>query len=80
MPKDTGATALTDSLSHFFFNTGGLSRTDSGSGLSDPIVCYDELNSRYIIGDQDVNFSSHLSCFDLAVSRTNNPTSLSATD
>ena len=80
LPKDTGATALTDNLSHFFFSTGGLSRTDSGSGLSDPIVCYDELNSRYIIGDQDVNFSTHLSSFDLAVSRTNNPTSLTAAD
>ncbi len=79
-PKDTGAGSFTDSLSHFFFSTGGLSRTDSGSGLSDPIVCYDELNSRYIIGDQDVNFSSHLSSFDLAVSKTNNPTSLTAAD
>src|SRR5712692_6922766 len=37
-PKATGASATLDSLSHFFFTTGGLSRADSGSGLSDPIV------------------------------------------
>ncbi len=79
-PKATGAGTLTDSLSHFFFTTGGLSRTDPSSGLSDPIVCYDELSSRFIIGDQDVNFNTHLSSFDLAVSKTNNPTSLTAAD
>src|SRR6478736_6287166 len=36
--KSTGAGAVTDSLSHFLFTTGGLSRADSGSGLSDPIA------------------------------------------
>src|SRR5689334_19529976 len=40
--KATGSGAVTDSLSHFLFTTGGLSRADSGSGLSDPIVSYDE--------------------------------------
>src|SRR4051812_35878301 len=39
--KATGAGALTDSLSHFLFTTGGLARADSGSGLSDPITAYD---------------------------------------
>lgn len=78
--KNTGASAITDTLSHFFFTTGGLSRADSSSGLSDPIVCYDEKINRFIIGDQDVNFSSHVSAFDLAVSRTSNPTSLTAAD
>ena len=79
-PKDTGAIAITDSLSHFLFTTGGLTRADGGSGLSDPIVCYDEQIGRFIVGDQDVNFNTHVSAFDLAVSRTNNPTTLSATD
>src|SRR5438046_277336 len=37
-PRDTGASKITDSLSHFFFSTGGLTRADSSSGLSDPIV------------------------------------------
>lgn len=78
--KGTGAGAVTDSLSHFFFATGGLNRTDSGSGQSDPVVTYDEQIGRFIIGDQDVDFSTHASSFDLAVSKTNNPTTLSASD
>src|SRR5262249_8802013 len=53
---------------------------DSGSGLSDPIVTYDEQIGRFIVGDQDVNFNSHVSAFDIAVSRSNNPTTLSASD
>jgi uncharacterized repeat protein (TIGR01451 family) len=77
-PKSTGSSATTDSLSHFFFTTGGLTRADSGSGLSDPIVCYDEQIGRFIVGDQDVNFSTHVSAFDLAVSRSNNPTDLTS--
>ena len=68
------------SLSHFLFTTGGLSRADSGSGLSDPIVVYDEKIGRFIVGDQDVNFSTHVSAFDLAVSKSNNPTTLSTSD
>jgi uncharacterized repeat protein (TIGR01451 family) len=75
-PKSTGSSASTDSLAHFFFTTGRLTRADSGSGLSDPIVCYDEQIGRFIVGDQDVNFSTHVSAFDLAVSTTNNPTDL----
>ena len=78
--KATGAGAVTDSLSHFLFTTGGLTRADSGSGLSDPVVTYDEQIGRFIVGDQDVNFNTHVSAFDLAVSKTNNPTTLSAAD
>jgi uncharacterized repeat protein (TIGR01451 family) len=79
-PKSTGASATTDSLSHFLFTTGALPRADSGSGLSDPIVTYDEQIGRFIVGDQDVNFNTHVSAFDIAVSRSNNPTTLSSTD
>src|SRR5262245_16617620 len=79
-PKGTGATSVTDSLSHFLFTTGGLTRADAGSGLSDPIVVYDEQIGRFIVGDQDVNFNTHVSAFDLAVSRSNNPTTLTAAD
>lgn len=79
-PKATGASATTDSLSHFFFTTGGLTRADAGSGLSDPVVAYDELIGRFIVGDQDVNFNTHVSAFDLAVSKTNNPTTLTTAD
>jgi uncharacterized repeat protein (TIGR01451 family) len=78
--KSTGAGAVTDSLSHFLFTTGGLTRADSGSGLSDPIVTYDEQIGRFIVGDQDVNFNTHVSAFDLAVSKSNNPGTLSTAD
>jgi hypothetical protein len=78
--KSTGAGATTDSLSHFLFTTGGLTRADSGSGLSDPVITYDEKIGRFIIGDQDVNFSTHVSAFDLAVSKSDNPATLTAAD
>lgn len=78
--KLTGVAPISSTLSNFFFTTGKLTRADSSSGLSDPITCYDEKIGRYIIGDQDVNFTSHVSTFDIAVSKTNNPTSLSASD
>src|SRR5262249_42536690 len=68
------------SLSPFLFTTGGLTRADGGSGLSDPIVTYDEQIGRFIVGDQDVNFNTHVSTFDIAVSRSNNPTTLFGTD
>ena len=79
-PKATGASAVTDSLSHLLFTTGRLTRADSGSGLSDPVVTYDEQIGRFIVGDQDVDFNTHVSAFDLAVSRSNNPTTLSTSD
>ena len=78
--KATGAGAVTDSLSHFLFTTGALTRADSGSGQSDPVIAYDEQIGRFIIGDQDVDFNTHVSAFDLAVSKTNNPTTLSSAD
>jgi uncharacterized repeat protein (TIGR01451 family) len=78
--KATGAGAVTDSLSHFLFTTGHLTRADSGSGLSDPVVTYDEQIGRFIVGDQDVDFNTHVSAFDLAVSRSNNPATLSTSD
>jgi hypothetical protein len=78
--KATGNGGLRDNLAHFTFATGGLSRADSGSGLSDPVVACDELNGRFIVGDQDVNFNTHVSTFDLVVSRTSNPTTLSVAD
>ena len=78
--KSTGAAPLTTSLSNFWFITGGLAHADSGSGLSDPIVALDDQIGRFIVGDQDVNFSTHVSRFDFAVSKTGNPAGLSAAD
>ena len=79
-PKATGASATTASLSTFWFTTGGLTRASSSSGLSDPIVTYDEQIGRFIVGDQDVDFTNHVSAFDLAVSKTNTPTAFNTTN
>lgn len=78
--KDTGSGAVTDSLSHFFGTTGHLTPADSGAGFSDPVIVYDEQIGRFIVGDQNVNFSTHVSSFDIAVSRSNNPATLSSSD
>jgi hypothetical protein len=59
---------------------GGLPHTDNGSFLSDPIVIYDEVIGRFIVGDQDVDFSTNKGSFDFAVSTTSNPATLSAAD
>src|SRR5439155_9995461 len=72
--------SVSDNFFHFLFTTGGLTRAGAGSFLSDPVVAYDELIGRFIVGDTDVNFSTHVSSFDLAVSKSNNPTTLSASD
>ena len=80
-PKSTGSTEVSDSLQHFFYTQGGLPPSDSSSGLSDPIIIYDELIGRFIVGDQDVDFgSSHLSNFLFAVSKTSTPATLTAAD
>jgi len=54
-PKSTGATSILDSLGDFFFTRGGLSHASMSSALSQPIVIYDELMSRFIVGDQDID-------------------------
>jgi hypothetical protein len=78
--KATEATAVTSSFSTFWYTQGNLTKTDSGSSLSDPIVIYDDQIGRFIVGDQDVDSSTFVSNFDLAVSRMSNPATLSASD
>jgi len=80
-PKGTGATANLDGLAHFFFTVGALPRASGSSSLSDAIMIYDELIGRFILGVQDVDGAvSHVSNFVLAVSKSNNPASLTASD
>jgi uncharacterized repeat protein (TIGR01451 family) len=78
--KSTGTPVTTSSLSKFWFTTGGLSHADGGSSLSDPIVAYDDQIGRFIIGDQDIDFNTHVSNFDFAVSKSSNPTTLGTSD
>jgi uncharacterized repeat protein (TIGR01451 family) len=78
--KSNGSQTASASLSTFWFTTGGLPHADSGSGLSDPVVTYDDQIGRFIVGDQDVDFNTHVSRFDLAVSKTSTPASLGTAD
>src|SRR5206468_134896 len=59
---------------------GGLTRDDAGSSIGDAFVAYDELIGRFVVGDMDYDFGTHVNAFDLAVSRSSNPTTLSAAD
>jgi PKD repeat protein len=79
-PKATGASIIKSSLSAFLFTVGGLPHADANSGLSDPVVLYNDQIGRFIIGDQDVNFHTHVSRFHLAVSRTSTPATLTTAD
>jgi ELWxxDGT repeat protein len=79
-PKSTGATAITSSLDNFWHTVGGLPVTDGTSELSDPIVTYNDQIGRFIVGDQDVDFNTHFSNFDIAVSKTSNPSTLTKAD
>ena len=78
--KSSGSQTASSALSTFWFTTGGLPHADSGSGLSDPIVTYNDQISRFIVGDQDVDFNTHVSRFDFAVSKTSTPGSLGTND
>jgi uncharacterized repeat protein (TIGR01451 family) len=78
--KASGSKTAQSSLSTFWFSTGGLPHADSGSGLSDPVVTFNNQIGRYIVGDQDVDFSTHVSRFDLAVSTSSDPATLSTSD
>jgi uncharacterized repeat protein (TIGR01451 family) len=77
--KSNGGGYTYTPLSTFWFTTGGLARADGSSGLSDPIVAYNDQIGRFIVGDQDVD-GSRASTFDIAVSKTNSPASLGSSD
>jgi hypothetical protein len=79
-PKATGASVLRSSLNNFLFTVGGLPHASGGSGLSDPVVLYNDRIGRFILGDQDVDSHSHVSRFDLAVSKTSSPATLGVAD
>jgi hypothetical protein len=69
---------LEDSLDHFFFVTGGLSQIPGG-GLADAVSTYDSLAQRFIVGDIYSDFNGNNAML-LAVSKTNNPTTLTTAD
>lgn len=81
-------------LDTFFYNNPNLvqhpqlnlPRPPGPSRLSDPVVVWDNIHQRFIVGDQDVNTTftnadqtqNHISRFNIAVSRDTTPDSLNA--
>ena len=86
-PKTTGAAAVTDSLQDFFFKQGGLTHVNNGSDtLGDTFSTYDPLAGRFIVGltDLAINggtfFDGGANALLLAVSKSSDPTTLTAAD
>jgi hypothetical protein len=82
--KSTGTTVNSDSLSDFFFKQGGLTRVAGGSDAQgDSFITYDPLAQRFITGDLEFQVPSvdgGANALLLAVSKTNNLTTLTSAD
>jgi uncharacterized repeat protein (TIGR01451 family) len=88
-PKATGASEISDSLIHFFGTVGGLPTADANARYVDPVVVYDDnipgatpTTGRFIVADcsQDPTAGTGASVFDIAVSKSANPTSFTTAD
>jgi hypothetical protein len=86
-PKSTGTSFTSDLLADFWTNQGKLPRADIFSQFSDPAVVWDDQIQRFIVVDQDVDgfynngfVTLNKSFLDIAVSKSNNPASLTAAD
>ncbi len=80
--KMGGTQIAQDPFDDFWLVQGGLPRPSTTSGFSDPVITFDDQPGvqRFIVGDQDVDFTNHVSAFDIAVSKTANPMTLTAAD
>jgi uncharacterized delta-60 repeat protein len=86
--KDSAADPVADPTFDFWYIQGGLPQAvPFVSVLVDPVVIYDDNlpglapnTGRFIIGELDVDTNSHVSTFDIAVSRTASPRTLLAGD
>jgi hypothetical protein len=83
-PKSTGTTQTILDLPTFFAS---LPPVDGTAGFSDPIVTYDDnipgqspANGRFIVGDQNVDFGTGAGVFDIAISKTSSPATLTSAD
>jgi hypothetical protein len=79
--RSTSAGAVSDSLADFFSsNNSSLYPAPSGNkGLIDPDITWDEQIQRFIVGDDNPNNGSG-SSFELAVSTSPNPATLTSAD
>lgn len=76
-PKGNGTTEISDSFGHFMNTVGGL---PPNSFLGDNMVVYDDQIGKFIVGDEDVNFGNNVCKFDIAVSKTSSPATLTKAD
>lgn len=77
--KTTGTPTVTGSLDTFLYTTGGLPLQPTRDG-SDSSMIYDNLMGRFIIGDLDADDVGNTSNYNIGVSKTNNPTTLTTAD
>jgi hypothetical protein len=77
---DKSGNNITDNLTHFYFTTGGLKQVDSTSALNLASVVFDDFTQQFIVGDLDFDGTTHKSKFDIAVSKTATPTTLTTAD
>jgi hypothetical protein len=86
-PKATGASQVSDSLSHFYGTVGGLPTVDSGAFYTDTAMIYDDnvpgatpTTGRFFVTDMNVDTNTGASVFDIAVSKSASPATLTAAD
>jgi uncharacterized repeat protein (TIGR01451 family) len=84
-PKATGTTSALRGIQDFFTNAstgGGLPRAGASSSFSDPVVVYDEYIGKFVLAVQDTTIQTGggPSAFDIAVSTSNNPATLTKSD
>jgi hypothetical protein len=79
-PKNTGARCVSDSLFHFFWGTGGLPHASANSDLSDASMVWDDQIQRFIVADHDVDGNTGASRFDIAISKSAGPATLTTAD
>jgi hypothetical protein len=80
-PKATGASSVSDSLFDFFWYTGGLPHAAPASAFSDASMVWDDQVQRFFVADHDaVDKPTGASYFDLAVSKSATPATLTAAD
>ena len=88
---DSANRPVTASLYNFFHTVGGLPKVTANASFVDETVTFDELIPHYgsptngppgsfIIGDLERDTNTHQSVFDLAISTSDNPTTLTAAD
>jgi len=88
--KTTGANITLDSLSDFFFTQGGLPHISSSDFQGDSFITFDPLANNgkgvFIAGDLEIQYDPNTGQFGpgnallLAVSKTNDPTTLTSSD